>query len=328
MHRAAGIASDHFSAPLLLPISHALRLSLLALLGLLLLGCTTESAETGAEASAGPRYAVTLPPLAMVVEPVVEERGTVTTLLDPGDSPHTHDPQPSDLRAVTGSQALLFGAADLDGWASDLPADRRWSMLAMIPPARQRAMPDGDASAAGDAHGHGTVDPHFWTDPTVVKSLLPALVDSLCAADAAGCSVYRANADTFATELEALDARLRTMLRPVRHMPVMLAQPFFYYFTARYGPRVVGVVETSPAKEPSPRQIQRLVDQARTDRVQAVFTQHQLPPRAAQVVAESAGLPVHTLDPLGGTAGRTAYETLLLHNASVILSALQSSETP
>jgi len=308
----------------LVTASRALRLSLLALLSLSLLSCTSESGE---DASTGPRYAVTLPPLAGIVEPVVEGRGTVTTLLDPGDSPHTYDPQPSDLRAVTGSRALLFGAADLDGWASDLPAENRWSMLAMVPPAHRRAMPDGDATAASDAHGQGAVDPHFWTDPTTVKTLLPALVDSLCAADAAGCSVYRANADTFATELEALNVRLRKMLQPVRHTPVMLAQPFFHYFMARYGPRVVGVVEASPAKEPSPRQIQRLVNQARTDHVQAVFTQHQLSPRAAQVVAESADLPVHTLDPLGGTAGRTSYETLLLHNASVILSALQSSET-
>jgi zinc transport system substrate-binding protein len=167
------------------------------------------------------------------------------------------------------------------------------------------------------------VDPHFWTSPVAVQALLPALVDSLCAVDAEGCATYRANADTFATELEALDGRLSTMLRPVRHAPVMLAQPFFHYFARRYGPRVVGVVEASPAKEPSPREVQRLVTRARTAHVQAVFTQHQLPPRSAQVVAESAGLPVHTLDPLGGTEGRQRYEALLLHNATVISSALQ-----
>jgi ABC-type Zn uptake system ZnuABC Zn-binding protein ZnuA len=291
----------------------------------------------------------------MIVEPVVEGRGTVVTLLDPGDSPHTHDPRPSDLRAVQGSRALLFGAPMLDGWAADLPSDRRWALLDVVPATYRRAFgedglhastaSDGDANDEeahsgkthdgdahdrdahdGDAHGEhgpGSVDPHFWTDPLAVKALLPALVDSLCAADAEGCPVYRANADSFATDLEALDARLETMLRPVRHEPVMLAQPFFHYFAARYGPAVVAVVEPQPAKEPSPRQIQRLVRRAEADRVQAVFTQHQLPPRAAEVVAESASLPIHTLDPLGGTPGRRDYDALLLHNASVILSALQ-----
>ena len=277
-------------------------------------GC---GADGETQASGGPQFTVTIPPFAMIVEPVVEGRASVETLLEPGDSPHTYEPRPSDLQAVKNSEALVFGAPVLDGWAADLPADRRWAMLDMLPPAQRRSF------SGGSGHGASTTDPHFWTDPLAVQALLPVLVDSLCAADADGCPVYRANADTFATTLQRLDERLRTQLRPVRHAPVMLSQPFFHYFTGRYGPNVVAVVEQSPGKEPSARRIETLVRRARTAHVQAIYSQRQLPVRSARAVAEANDLPIHTLDPLGGVDGRDTYTTFLLHNADLLLSSLQ-----
>jgi zinc transport system substrate-binding protein len=56
--------------------------------------------------------------------------------------------------------------------------------------------------------------------------------------------------------------------------------------------------------------------------VRAIFVQRQLPPRAAEAVAEGAGIPVVALDPLGGTAGRMTYRDLLQYNAQVIRDAL------
>jgi zinc transport system substrate-binding protein len=87
----------------------------------------------------------------------------------------------------------------------------------------------------------------------------------------------------------------------------------------------VGIVEPQPAKGPSPRQIQALVERVRTDSVRVLFTQRQLPPRSAEVLAESAGLSIHTLDPLGGVEGRTTYETLILYNVRQIRAALEGA---
>ncbi len=300
-------------------------------LGLVLLGaagCTPETdPETNTENSTdGPRFTATIPPLAMIARPVVDGRARVTTLLEPGDSPHTYEPRPSDLRAVRNSDALLFGAPVLDGWAADLPADRAWALLDMVPPSHRRSLPAGHRHDAGDAPSvevsAPSTDPHFWTDPQAVQALLPALVDSLCAVDAAGCEVYRANADTFATTLRQLDERARTQLQPVRHTPVMLSQPFFLYFMHRYGPDPVAVIEPIPGKEPSARRIERLVRRAETDSVQAIFSQRQLPIRSTEAVAEAAEVPVHALDPLGGRGDRTTYSTLVLHNVEVVWEAV------
>jgi zinc transport system substrate-binding protein len=260
----------------------------------------------------------TIPPFEMVLRPVVAGRGTVERLLSPGASPHTYDPTPSDLRAVENATALVYGAEHLDGWAADLTSDRRLALVDLLPPQARLSFEDDDS-----AHGGGPVDPHFWTDPLAVKALLPTLADTLCSIDADGCATYRANADSFATALAALDARLRKRTASVRDVPVVLAQPFFRYFLRRYGPRLVGVVEPRPGSEPTPRDLQRLVETAEASGARYILTQRQLSARAAAAVAEPASLPLVELDPMGGTEGRTRYEALLLANARILRDSLR-----
>jgi zinc transport system substrate-binding protein len=256
---------------------------------------------------------VTVPPFEMILAPLVTGRGTVERLLDPGASPHTYDPPPSALRATTSGTALVYGAESLDGWAAALPAPRHLGLVDLLPPG---------ARLDFEGNGTGAVDPHFWTDPLAVKQLLPALTDTLCAIDAQGCPVYRANADSFATALVALDTRLRTLVDPVREQPVLLARPFFRYFLERYGPRLVGVVELRAGAEPTPRQLHRLVVEARGSGARALLTQQSLSDRVARAVAEPAALPRVPLDPLGGVEGRHTYADLLLVNARILRDSL------
>jgi zinc transport system substrate-binding protein len=273
----------------------------------------------------------TIPPLGMMLRPVAGERAEVDVLLGPGDSPHTYDPRPSDVQSAEGSLLLAYAHPHLDGWAASLPAPRRLQLVPLVPEGFQLDMPEGHHEAehargehASDRHGVRDVDPHVWGDPKAVIALLPALSDTLCSVDPEGCSVYRANADTFSTDLAALDARLQAMLRPVEGRRAMLSQPFFRYFLRRYGVELVSTVEPLPAKEPSPRQIQSLAEQAAASGVDVIFTQAQLPDRAARVVAETAGVPVHALDPIGGVDGRRTYEDLLLYNAQEVMGALRA----
>jgi zinc transport system substrate-binding protein len=284
--------------------------------GLLLLIVTACGGEAPRPGGEGPHFVTTIPPFEMILRPVVEGRGTTERLLAPGASPHTYDPAPSDLRATSRATALVYGAAALDGWAATLPAERRLVLVDLLPADAQLAFD------APGAEGPPAVDPHFWTDPQAVRRLLPVLADTLCAMDAAGCPTYRANADTFAAELTALDARLRSLLTPVRETPVFLARPFFRYFLRRYGPRLVGVVEPRPGTAPTPRQLHRLVRRARASGARAVLTQQALSGRAARAVAEPLALPLVPLDPLGGTAGRTTYADLLLTNARILRDSL------
>ena len=290
-----------------------LHSALPAILFLVMIGCG------GNPAPSNERLVVTtIEPFRALIEPVTGSRARVEKLLPPGSSPHTYEPRPSDLRAVASSQTFFFGSQQLDGWAARI--GESVEMFEWVPDSLRLTLND---------HEHGGVDPHFWLDPLTVRQMLPALADRLCLDDESGCSEYRGNAAEFSERLGTLHDSLRTLLAPVAGRAVLLSHPFLGYFARRYDLVIAGIVEEIPGSEPTPQDMQRMVHEARRSGAMAIFTQPQLPARAANAVAEVVGLPVVELNPLGtGEGGRFSYEELLYYNARKIVSALASKEAP
>jgi zinc transport system substrate-binding protein len=261
-----------------------------------------------------PRYVATIQPLAAILREVAGGRAEVTALVPPGASPHTYEPRPSDVVHAESATALFHVSPLLDAWAARLPAPRRVEVLALVPPAHRLPLADPPSD--------GAIDPHFWTDPLTVKALLPGLRRTLCALDPPGCRTYSAGARRFRAALERLDAEVAALLAPVRGRAVVLFHPSFRYLLVRYGLVMAASLEPSPGKEPTPRYVVDVVRAVKRLGVRSVFTEPQLPPRPAEVVAEEAGVALHVLDPNGGVAGRETYADLIRYNARVLREAL------
>ncbi len=269
-------------------------------------------------AGAGPEFMVTEHPLAAILSELVGKRASIVDLLPAGASPHSYDPIPSDLRAAERAAALFFVSPLLDGWAARLPVRDKIEVLAMVP--KDARLPDLEQH---NEHGADEGDPHFWTDPLLVKAALPGLVEQLSRLDPAGAAEYEANGRRFAAQLDDLNADLQRLLAPVRGRPVVLLHPSFQYMLHRYGMRLAAVITPSPGKEPTPRRLEKLVQVIREEGVRAVFGEPQLPRRPADVLAEAAGIKVALLDPIGGVPGRQTYGELLEYNARVLAETLR-----
>jgi len=266
-------------------------------------------------ASPPPAIVATIAPLAFILRGIAGTEVAVRTLLDPGASPHTYEPRPSDVRAAQSAVVVVYVSQGLDAWATALPARRTLAVLDLVPAAERRPLP---VSQDGSA-----VDPHFWTDPLTVAAMIPALVDALVSLDPDHAATFRANASRFAERLGALHAEAAAVLRPLAGSRVVLFHPSFGYLLARHGIVIAAVVEEFPGKEPTARDIQELGRTARQTGATVVFTEPQLPRRPAEVLAELAGLRVAELDPLGGGPGRDTYEDLTRHNVRVLAENLR-----
>lgn len=285
-------------------------------------------------AMAQTKYVTTIHPFTEILKQIVGDQGEVYGILPPGTSPHTYELRPSDVRIVEAANALFYGSANLDAWVIKFQNPRQIELIKLV---QQDALiyfqdehHDHKSDAHHDHHDHSGhhhhssgVDPHFWTDPLTVKTMLPALVEKLCALDPGGCQEFKRNSDRFSRQLDSLHIKLKTMLAPFEGSNVMISHPFFQYFFQRYGINLVGIIEATPGKEPTPRQLKGYIDLAKQNKVKAIFDHIQLPDRATKLVAEASGRKVCHLDPLGGVAGRQSYDELLLYNAKLIIEALQ-----
>ena len=277
-------------------------------------------------------FVATIHPVAAILRELTQGRAEVTCLLPAGASPHTYEPRPSDSRLIEGCTGLFSVSPELDSWASELSLENSTRLMDLVPEDLVQTFPEGDHAEGGDEgehaeadhhHHEGVEDPHFWTDPKVVAALVPILADRLIGLDPAGRTVYLENSQRFIKRLDELDAELARELAPCEGRNVVLFHPSSLYLLKRYGMKYAGSIEPIPGKEASPQYIIEVTKRIQDLKVRAVFTEPQLARRPAEIVSESAGVPLFELDPNGGTQGKMTYEELMRYNAGVFAKALK-----
>lgn len=265
-------------------------------------------------------YVTTIHPFKAIIDQIDGHRGNVYELLPPGASPHTYELKPSDIRTVQKATAIFFGADNLDGWVTKLENVKRISLFEMVPQQNRQMVKYFAGKRKGEVMGD---DPHFWTDPLAVKALLPTLTDKLCNLDPAGCEIYRKNSPKFENQLDSLYQVIQNKFLRVDRKEVMLAHPFFQYFLKRFNFKLIGIIETIPGSEPTPRELKEIIDEAKRQNLKLILTHPQISDRPTELIAEATGAKICELDPIGGVAGRETYAELLLYNTQILLEALQ-----
>ena len=153
-----------------------------------------------------------------------------------------------------------------------------------------------DGHDAAHDHSHGGSDPHIWLSPRLVQVQARTIADALKQADPAGAAVYEANLQQFIADLEALDAELRQALAPVRGKTLMVFHPSWGYFADAYGLEQHAI--ELEGKEPSARQLTRIIARAKAEDVRVIFVQPQFSQSSAEAVAGAIDGAVVPIDPL------------------------------
>ena len=146
-------------------------------------------------------------------------------------------------------------------------------------------------------HSHdGGTDPHIWLSPRLVKVQARTVADALIETDPAGKDVYETNLSAFLKDLDELDVKLAKALAPVKGRTFMVFHPAWGYFADAYG------LEQEPieieGKEPSAKQLARVIELAKEEGVRVIFVQPQFSQALAKRVAEAIGGVVVPINPL------------------------------
>lgn len=156
-----------------------------------------------------------------------------------------------------------------------------------------------DAEAAeGHHHDHEGGDPHIWLSPALVKMMAGSIKAALVKADPAHAPLYRANHDAFVRELDELDLHINGLFEnvPENRRRFMVFHPAWSYFAHNYNLREVAIeVE---GREPGPRQLTRIVEFAKKEKIEAIFVQPQFSKRGAETIARNVGATLIEADPL------------------------------
>ena len=233
-------------------------------------------------------------PLGYFARRVGGDRVEVEMLVPPGSSPHTFEPKPEQLRALSKAKVLVLNGVGLELWADDLIGAARNPDLKVVKTA------DGLDILRASGHGQEQFgNPHVWLDPIDAIRQVEKIRDALIEADPAGADTYHGNADSLVADLRKLDAEIKAAVATFRSKDFVSQHAAWAYFARRYGLVEAAVVETTPGREPSPGEIADIVQTVKRTGARAVFAEPQLSQKAAQVIAAETGAKVLLVNPLG-----------------------------
>jgi zinc transport system substrate-binding protein len=101
-------------------------------------------------------------------------------------------------------------------------------------------------------------------------------------------------------ELERLDSDYRQGLADCDRRTIVTTHAAFGHLARRYGLSQLSLAGRSPEAEPSPRELEELIDEVRASGATTVFAEPLVSDRVAETVAREAGAQVATLDPVEG----------------------------
>lgn len=220
--------------------------------------------------------------------------------------PHDYVATPDDVRRLERADVLVANGLGLDDFALDYFREAR-------PGAPVVVATDGigdllnyaDAGEEHQGHEHGArapnrsaLNPHLFASPRQAARMALVIGEGLSKADPPGREAYEANARAYAERLKALADEMERLTGLLRNRTIITQHDVFDYLARDVGLTVAAVIAAHPGEDPSAAEVLRFVNEARTRRVGAVFTEPQYPPALGGAIAREAGIPAATLDPV------------------------------
>ena len=238
----------------------------------------------------------TIPPIAFFVEKIGGEAVNVHSLVGENENPHTYAPKPRSIVGL-GKSSMIFSI--------NMPFEKSLidklktlksgpGIIDLTKNVKFRSM-----ACAHDSHhcNHTSKkDPHIWFGPKQIRVIVANIANALILKYPRKEEVFKKNLKSFLAELNKLDANFAKILLPYKGTKILIFHPSFGYFTDAYNLKQEAV--EIEGKSPSPRQIIKLILEAKRENIKTIFVQPQFDTKAAANIASTINGEVVRINPM------------------------------
>lgn len=288
-----------------------------------------------------------------VVAQVGGEAIALTTLMEPGQDPHSYEPAARQLTAVADAHVIFVNGWNLEeGLSDDLETIGENAPIVPISAnIEPLAFGEGDPDHEGEEHeedeahqedeahehDHSGVDPHVWFSIHNVEQWVENAEQILSDLDPANAATYQSNAAAYLADLEELeeyaDAQLSQI--PEENRDLVTNHGAFSYFAHEYDFSVLGTVipGMSTMAEPSASDLADLIGVMEEHDACVIFTETTVSDTLAQTAAaeldgcdEVQVLELYTgaVGPAG--SGADSYIGMFRANVDAVVAGLAGTE--
>ncbi len=279
--------------------------------------------------TSGPKQSivVTYSILGSMVKDLVGDKATVTVSVPNGLDPHEWEPSARDIEAINKADLVIENGLGLEGGMEKTLQVAKNSGVKFFTASDYitvRHVGPGEGIPSGDPDQIvGAPDPHLWTDPIAMKSVVGALAPALMKDLNLDVASQASNLES---QLDSLDKEVADMVAaiPQEDRKLVTGHESMGYFAQRYGFRLVGVIIPSLSTQAgvSAADLAGLKKAIQENQVKAIFTELGTSPAVAKAIGDETGVKVvelttHALPSDG------SYFTFMRDIATVITNALK-----
>lgn len=305
----------------------------LAFVTLLALAVSITGCQSCQKKSERLRVVVSIFPIYDLVRRVAGPDADVTLLLQPGHNEHHFDPTPRDVELAAQARLGVMVGLGLDPWMEKLlhdaaPSARVLKVGDRVPTLTIKDDPIGAEDHDEDEHEHGhehehehekgAPDPHVWLDPQRAQLIVRAVAEELGKVDSPNTLAYRQRATELDKTLVDVDREAEERLKKLTKKGFVTFHGSFGYFAERYKLNILAVIEPFPGSQPTGEYVTKVLAAIKEKKVPALYSEPQLDPRPAKVLADEAKIPLGVLDPVGGGKDADSYEKMIRFDVAAL----------
>lgn len=250
------------------------------------------------------------------------EKVNISLMVKPGNSPHTYEPKPSQMRDVSKADIYFtIGVEFEEAWLPKfMNQNKKMKIVDMAKSINKIDMEkhshDDEHKDNGDEHKdhgdehkdhddehkdhddeHDNKDPHVWTSPKNVKIIAENIYTYLVKIDKPNQAYYKENLNKFLNSVNKTDKTILSTLKDVpKDTKFLVFHPSWGYFAKQYN--LIQVAIEIEGKSPKPKELIHVIEEAKEENIKAIFTSPEFSDTIAKQMASELQIPVIKISPL------------------------------
>ncbi len=214
---------------------------------------------------------------------------------------HGYALKPDDLKTLEKADVFIINGAGMESFLDDVI--KQQDDLKIIEASKDIPLLEDEG---------GEENPHVWVGVSNAVTYVNNIATQLSAIDKSNASLYRANAEAYVQKLETLKDEMHEALESLEKRDIITFHEAFPYFAQEFNLNIAAVVEREPGSEPTPRELEDIIDTVKETGINALFAEPQYSSRAAEMIARDTGARIYTLDPVvTGKSDAGAYDAYI-----------------
>jgi ABC-type Zn uptake system ZnuABC Zn-binding protein ZnuA len=252
---------------------------------------------------------------------VAGDKLVINSITKPGAEIHGYAPTPSDIVRAQQADLVLYNGLNLELWF-----EKFYRQIKKVPRAilTDGLIPIGVA----EAEYKGKPNPHAWMSPKNALIYVENIRQAFVKLEPSQAATFNANAKKYSAQIRTIDQTLKNKLGklPISTRALVTCEGAFSYAARDYGLQEHYLWAVNSGEQGTPRQIQKVIDVVRKNKIPAVFCESTVELDGMKQVAKESGakfggiLFVDSLSPEVPT-----YLKMLEHFANTVITGLSGS---